>query len=50
MEPKVLLLYSQKHNTFPYQETDQSNAGYFILTLKFVKQTQYTRRLVPQNR
>jgi hypothetical protein len=31
MEPKFPLLYSQKHNTFPYQKADQSKARYFIL-------------------
>jgi len=37
MEPKVPLLYSKKHNTVPYQETDQSNARYYILTLKSIE-------------
>jgi hypothetical protein len=37
MEPKVPLLYSQKHIKFPYQEKDQSNVRDFILTLKSIE-------------
>jgi len=37
MEPKVPLVNSQKHNNFPYEKTGQSNARYFILTLKSIE-------------